>query len=230
MNTLARHLSTLADVARLPVATLHFHSRIDPQRIPEAYRYHTKPHPRYRIIGNKTLGAALIDLKQAGTRETYMGTIGGRNQGAALARKARARGYTLAEIDRNKFVDQIHAINTSVENRQGRPMDPHYLQKVEHFESEKHFRYFGILDPEGALAAYANLGFYGDFCAFSHLLGRRNNHGVMHLLVVDIVSRVLDEGQLRFIMYDTYFGASPGMRHFKSIVGFTPYRVRYRLE
>lgn len=230
MNILTRHLSTLADVARLPVATLHFHSRIDPQRIPEAYRYHTKPHPRYRIIRNKTLGAALIDLKQAGSPGRYMDAIGGRNQGAALARKARARGYTLSEIDRNKFVDEIHAINTSVENRQGRPMDRHYLQKVEHFESEKHFRYFGILDPEGTLAAYANVAIYGDFCAFSQILGRRNNHGVMHMLVVDLVSRALDESQLRFFMYDTYFGASPGMRHFKSIVGFTPYRVRYRLE
>jgi hypothetical protein len=52
----------------------------------------------------------------------------------------------------------------------------------------------------------------------------------MHLLVVDIVCRLLDEGQLRFVMYDTFFGASPGLKHFKTILGFRPYRVKYRIE
>jgi hypothetical protein len=28
-------------------------------------------------------------------------------------------------------------------------------------------------------------------------------------------------------MYDTYFGASPGMKTFKEMLGFHPYRAKY---
>jgi hypothetical protein len=31
-------------------------------------------------------------------------------------------------------------------------------------------------------------------------------------------------------MYDTFFGAQPGMRQFKTILGFKPYRAKYRLQ
>jgi hypothetical protein len=31
-------------------------------------------------------------------------------------------------------------------------------------------------------------------------------------------------------MYDTFFGAQPGMQSFKKILGFRPYRVRYALQ
>ena len=58
-----RHLSTLRQLLRLPPAELCFDSRLAPD-IAATYRYFSKPHPRYRIIGNKTLGAALIDLER----------------------------------------------------------------------------------------------------------------------------------------------------------------------
>lgn len=230
MKNLTRHLSTVVQIARLPVADLHFYSRLNPGPIDETYRYFTKPHPKYRVIRNKSVGAALIDMQRTGEPDKYLHGIAGKNQGASLARRARSRGYTLAAIDRNHFVDDIHAINTSVECRQGRPMDQHYLEKAARFEAEKHFKYFGILNKNGKLVAYANLGCYGNFCAFSQILGLRNNDGIMHMLVVDIVCRLLAERAFSFVMYDTFFGASPGMKQFKTILGFTPYRVKYRLE
>ncbi len=229
MDTLARHIATLVEIVRLPVAGLRFHSRIDPDRIPEAYRYFTKPHPKYRVIQNKSVGAALIDLQAAVSRDGYLDRIKGKNLGAYHARRARARGYFVAEIDRNDFIDEIHAINTSVETRQGRPMERVYLQKVEQFEPQQNFKYFGLLDAQGKLMAYANLGTYGNFCAFSQLIGHRNNDGIMHLLVVEIVCGLIDEGKLDYVMYDTFFGARPGLRKFKEIVGFKPYRARYSI-
>jgi len=230
MESLARHFATVVEIVRLPVATLNFHSKLDPAGIPETYRYFTKPHPKYRVFPNKSVGAALIDLRASADRESYLEQIQGKNRGAFHAKRARARGYVLAEIERNNYIDDIHAINTSVDVRQGRPMDAHYLQKVTEFEKLPNYKYFGILDPKDKLVAYANVGIFGDFCAFSQLIGYRNNDGIMHLMVVDIVCDLIGEGALNYVMYDTYFGAQPGLRQFKLGLGFKPYRVKFRLK
>jgi hypothetical protein len=230
MNKLIHHYSTLLQIIRLPVARLLFQSKIDPDDITSEYRYFTKRHPKYKVIRNKTLGAALIDLHELNTRDKYLEQIKGRNFGAYHAKRARSRGYVVAEIDRNHFIDQIHEINTSIENRQGRPMDQDYQQKKERYESLQHFRYYGILNADGKLVAYANLGLYGNFGAFSQLIGHRNNDGIMHLLIVEIICRLIDEGAVQFVMYDTFFGAQPGMQQFKKILGFKPYRAKYSLQ
>jgi hypothetical protein len=229
METLSRHFATAVEIIRLPVAALNFHSHIDPVGIPDLYRYFTKPHPKYRIIQNKSVGAALIDLRENATRDAYLELIKGKNRGAYHAKRARTRGYVLSEIERNNFIDEIHAINTSVDIRQGRPMEQHYLQKVSHFKKVPYFKYFGMFDANGKLMAYANLGIYGDFCAFSNIIGHRNNDGIMHLMVVDIVSGLIEEGAMNYVMYDTFFGAQPGLRQFKLSLGFKPYRAKYRL-
>jgi hypothetical protein len=230
MKTIAYHTKLLTDILRLPVADLHFHQAIDPADIRATYRYYTKPHPRYKLIRNKTIGAALLDLGGLGSTEQYLELIKGKNAGAWHAKRARGRGYRLQHIDRNAHIDAIHAINTSLEERQGRPMDAKYREKHAHFDTLPHFRYYGVFNQEGRLVAYANLGHYGNFAAFSQLIGIRNNDGIMHMMVVDIVSELLGEGRVRYLMYDTFFGAQPGMQSFKKILGFRPYRARYALQ
>lgn len=230
MTSILRHYNMLIQLLQLPVAHLEFQQRIDPENIRTIYRYYTKPHPRYKIIRHKTVGAALIDLRSLSSREQYLEHIKGKNAGAYHAKRARSRGYVFAEIDRNQYVEDIHAINTSLENRQGRPMDAAYREKQSSFENLGHFRYYGILNPQGRLVAYANLGLYGNFGGFSHLIGIRNNDGIMHLLVVEIVSQLIDLGHLHYVMYDTFFGAQPGMQTFKKILGFRPYRAKYTLQ
>jgi hypothetical protein len=230
MDHLLRHYNTLIQLLRLPVAHLQFQQSIDPEHIKSTYRYYTKPHPRYKIIRHKTMGAALIDLHSLNTREHYLDSIKGKNAGAYHAKRARSRGYVFAEIDRNRYIDDIYAINTSLDNRQGRPMEASYREKQTRFEALKHFRYYGILNPDGRLVAYANLGLYGNFGGFSHLIGIRNNDGIMHFMVVEIISQLIEQRQVRYVMYDTFFGAQPGMQAFKKIVGFRPYRARYSLQ
>lgn len=230
MNALLRHYETLRQILQLPVAHLRFEAHIEPTDVPETYRYFTRPHPRYRIIRNKTLGAALIDLERFGDTPAYLEHIQGKNRGAYHAKRARARGYVFREIDRNAHVDDIHAINTSLDTRQGRPMDQKYLDKIAHFDTLPHYHYYGILDPNGRLVAYANIGRFGNFSALSQLIGIRNNDGIMHLLLVDIVSRLIDDKRVRYVMYDTFFGAQPGLQQFKRILGFEPYRAKYSLQ
>jgi hypothetical protein len=230
MNVIQRHFATLRQIVTLPCADLHFDTRIDPDDIAATYRYFTKPHPRYRLIANKTIGTALIDLGRHADTGAYLDAIQGKNRGAWHAKRARTRGYVCQEIERNAFIDAIHAINTSQDSRQGRPMDRKYLDKVTHYPRQPHFEYYGVLNDAGQLVAYANIGRYGNFSAFAQLMGLRNNDGIMHLLVVDIVTRLIERGHVRYVMYDTFFGAQPGLQQFKRIVGFEPYRARYSLQ
>jgi hypothetical protein len=230
MTTLSRHWATLIQIVRLPVAELLFDSRLNPGHIAATYRAFTKRHPKYKIIRNKTIGAALIDLSRFRTRDDYLDHIKGRNLGAFHAGRAKSRGYVVVEIDRSRFADQIHEINTSLEQRQGRPMDQAYLEKKTQFDALSNFKYYGVLDAGGRLAAYCNFGVYGNFALFSQLLGHRNNDGTMHLLIVEIVCQLIDEGKLKYVMYDTFFGARPGLQLFKKILGFTPYRAKYRIQ
>jgi hypothetical protein len=230
MKPISYHYKLLADILRLPVAELRFHEALDPADIRATYRYYTKPHPRYKLIQHKSIGAALLDLGGLYSAEQYLELIKGRNAGAWHAKRARGRGYRLRHIDRNAHIDDIHAINTSLEERQGRPMDTKYREKQAHFDTLAHFRYYGVFNREGRLVAYANLGHYGNFASFSQLIGIRNNDGIMHMMVVDIVSELIGERRVRYLMYDTFFGAQPGMQSFKKILGFRPYRVRYALQ
>ena len=229
MTSLSRHLQTLRQLATLPVAQLRFVKDIEPDNVLETYRNFTKPHPKFKFIQHKSWGAALIDFQECGSFEAYLDKIKGHNLGGYHARRARARGYLMTEIDRNRYVDDIHAINTSIEERQGRPMDAHYQLRQSSFERVPNFNYFGVL-KEGKLMAYANLGLYGNFSALSQLMGCRNNDGIMHLLMVEIVARLMRERRVRYLMYDTYFGAQPGLRQFKTILGFSPYRAKYSLQ
>jgi hypothetical protein len=230
MNLLSQHFATFKTLIRLPVARLQFDAAIEPVNVLSTYRYYTKRHPKYKLIQNKSWGAALIDLAHCDTRDKYLELIKGKNCGAWHAKRARSRGYVLAEIDRNSHIDAIHDINNSVGERQGRPMDAKYQEKQTSYDALANFHYYGVLDAAGKLVAYATIGRYGNFSAFAQLIGYRNNDGIMHLMVSDIVARLIDEGQVRYVMYDTFFGALPGMRQFKTVLGFQPYRVRYSLQ
>lgn len=230
MSTLSQKFATFTSIIRLPVAHLQFEAGIEPVNVVSTYRYYTKRHPKYKLIGHKCWGAALIDLQECNTRDKYFDRIKGKNCGAWHARRARARGYVLAEIDRNGHVDAIHDINNSVGERQGRPMDAHYQEKKLSFDVLANFSYYGVFDAGGKLVAYATIGRYGNFSAFSQLMGYRNNDGIMHLMVSEIVARLIDEGQVRYVMYDTFFGALPGLQQFKTVLGFQPYRARYSLQ
>lgn len=229
MKRLRQLYQTLLELLRLPRAQLQFELRDEPEHVRATYALFTRRHPRYKIIRYKTVGAALIDLGASGGREGYLASIKAKNFGAWHAKRARSRGYVFREIERNEHVDAIHAINTSVGQRQGRPMDCTYLQKRERFEQLRNFRYYGVFNADGQLVAYANLGLYGNFGAFSQLIGQRNNDGAMHLLLTEVVCLMLDEGRLRYLMYDTFFGAQPGLRQFKTIHGFKPYHATYSL-
>ena len=218
------------DVIKLPVASLEFTLNSNPDDVKAMYAHYTKRHPKYKLFQNKSLGAALVDLERYPSRDEYIESIKGRNSAEQHARKARARGYKVIEIDRNNFIDDLYRINTSAEIRQGRPMDESYHRKELHYPHLRNYKYFGAVNSTGSLMAYANLGHYGNFVAFDRLLGVRNNDGAMHLMVSEIICQLIESRKYRYIMYDTYFGASPGLKAFKDMLGFEPYRAKYSIQ
>lgn len=228
-RTLASLLELARSVSKLPQAELEFRQAMDPDNVERVFRHFNRRHPRYFVIRNKTLGAALVDLRRFGTGRDYLNTVKGRNSAEHHARRARARGYKVVEIDRNDYIDDIHHINTSVEVRQGKPMSETYLSKQTHYVPDRNYRYYGTLDTAGRLVAYGEIGLWGNFAAFNRIIGIRNNDGIMHLMVTEIICQFIEDGRFHYLMYDTYFGASPGLKTFKTALGFTPYRARYSL-
>jgi hypothetical protein len=229
-SKLSQLFNLALDISKLPVARLEFRLDLNPDAVRRMHDHFTKPHPRYKIFQNKSLGAALVDLKRFADTEAYMQNVKGRNSAGYHARKARSRGYTIIEIDKNDFVEDIHEINTSLDQRQGRPMDEAYRQKQMRFAPERNYKYFGVLNAAGRLTAYSDVGFFGNFVAFDRLLGLRNNDGAMHLMVTEIICRTIESHAYSYLMYDTFFGASPGLRTFKTMLGFEPYRAKYSLQ
>jgi hypothetical protein len=230
-SKLSQLLNLAIDVSKLPVAHLEFRLADNPDEVRRMHAHFTKPHPKLRIIQNKSLGAALIDLQRYGSHADYLESIkDGRNSGEYFAKKARSRGYVVTEIDRNDFIDELYEINTSLDSRQGRPMEESYRRKETAYPKEKNYKYFGVLNAAGKLMAYSNVGFYGNFVAFDRLLGLRNNDGVMHLMVTEIAGQLIETRSYEYLMYDTYFGASPGLKTFKKMLGFEPYRAKYSIQ
>lgn len=229
MSRLTRLINDIKHIARLPSAELQFLSAISPDHVAHTYRRFTARHPRWPLFRRKTIGAALFDTTPFATASDYLATIARRKLIGELARRARKRGYHLADIDRNQFIDDIHSINSSLKVRQGHAMAPSYATRVSHYTDLENYRYYGLLNTNGKLVAYCDVGLYGNFALFSRLLGYRNNEGIMHLMLTEIISRLIDEKVVRFVMYDMFFGASDGLRNFKTMLGFQPYRVTYRL-
>lgn len=227
---LHKYRALLSELRRMPRVRLQFQAHLNPSEVRATYLTFTKPHPRFPLIRHKSIGVALVNLRKFESPERYLAEIDGKNRGGGFARRARKRGYTVALIDRNAYVEQIHAINTSLPERQGRPMTAAYTSRSEHFDQLPNYRYYGVLAPCGKLVAYANMGFYGDFAALAQLMGYRNNDGAMHLLIVELVSSLITEGRARFLMYDTYFGASAGLQSFKRMLGFQPHYVSYEFH
>ena len=224
------------EIIELPSIKVKF-SSIDEDSIEnykKTFNYFTKPH-RFKIIRNKSLGVSLIDLYKYESFENYYKSINGKNSAAYYARKALKRSYQFLEIDRNNYIDDIYEINTSAEIRQGRKMSESYLKKIEKYTNESNYRYFGVIDKNGKLVSYCNIGFYGEFSLISTLLGHKNylNDGIMYLMLIEFIRLMFDEYKnkgYRFIMYDTFFGASEGLKKFKQKIGFNSYRVKWLWE
>jgi len=233
---LKKIFNIIKEINNLPQVNISFKDMQENslQNYTNTYKYFIKPH-RLKFFKNKTLGVALIELDLYKNFDEYYNSVNGKNSAAYYSRKALKREYRFIEIDRNDYIDDIYEINTSAFIRQGKKMSDGYLKKVESYKNEPHYRYFGVVDKNAKLVSYCNIGFYGEFALIVTLLGHKEylNDGVMYLMLIEFHKLMFDEYKdkgYKYIMYDTFFGASEGLKKFKEKLGFQPYRVKWKWE
>ena len=221
-------ISAAMALLRLPGVTIEMSGD---ERCRELYDSFTRRHARWRLVQNKRWGVALLriperfeeyfeDPKQAHLRRD--------------SRRASRAGLTFVPLDPLARLDEILTINRSAETRQGVPMHEDYLNEAalrRFFEQSD--AAFGVNDSEGLLRAYICIRLCGEVACVERLLGHADalKQGVMWALVTgtirELTLRRQTEGRPAWFMYDTYFGAAPGLRQFKDRIGCEPYRVSW---
>jgi hypothetical protein len=224
---LRRLLGDLHTIATMPRARIVLsHGRPEEDEVLRRFR---RRHPRYRVVGAKTLGVALLPLDDLAGVDEYLASTRYVRRRARLASK---RGYTVGGFDPEARRADLLAIHASLPERQGRPIDPDYLDPAAVAEQGPNTEYLGVL-RDGVVVAYARLEHVGEIAGMGRVMGHGDHldDGVMCLLMAGIVGHVKAERpQARWIFYDMFFGASDGMRAFKRNIGFRPHRVRWRRE
>jgi hypothetical protein len=198
----------------------------------DVYRSFIRRHPRFPLVQRKRHGVALAPVPD--TFASYL--AGGARQAARTNRKrALERGYAFRRINPMEHLDEILAINSSADVRQGRPMEDGYLaSEAVRAGFVRAPSVFGVVDRNEVLRAYLDLRTCGDVAILNRLLGQADllDDGIMYLLVTETIRELIDlrrtTGSPAWVMYDTWFGGGPGIRYFKQRLGFTPYRVRWR--
>jgi hypothetical protein len=198
-------------------------------------RFHaqfTAPSPGNRRVGKYEAGCSI--LVTPSTFEGYWGSPHAYWMRQKVRRAERA-GYVFAPIERDTYLDDIYAINTSLPERQGRPMGETYRERpkpqgpLPDFPCPRHaLRRYGVL-REGRLFAYAWVYVIGEVCLFSTILGHGEHMGagIMSQLVAGSVRDLMATAGLRFAMYNLHASGTDGLRFFKEQMGFTPYDVTW---
>ena len=192
---------------------------------------HTAPHRKLRVVGNKTLGVALIELPQE-TGSIFKGRYFG--EARRKANRARKKGFYYQKVSAIKYFDAIYSINTSASVRQNRPLDDYMVDvlQVQKF-CEKNPEIYGIFDPHGKLQAYGQGVLCGEVYVLQRFIGHCDylNTGIMFFLMFELLSDLVNirktNGVPLWVQHDMYFVKSAGARQFKKETGFSPYNVKW---
>jgi hypothetical protein len=195
----------------------------------ETLRRFRQRHPRFKVVGLKVVGVALLVLDEFEDMDGYLNAL---RYARRRVRRASRLGYTVALFDPNERRSELLAIHTSMPERQGRPMDAEYLDPGGAHEIGPYVDYIGVLRA-GVLVAYSELQYVGDIVGVSRIIGHGDHlsNGVMFLLIARIVEHVKTvHPEIRYVYYDMFFGAGGGLRAFKTNAGFRPHWVRWKRE
>lgn len=199
-----------------PVVALHFRSDLDEDQFCSACK----------LRARKTVNAALIDLARYDSANHFLDTLGKRGHLAPQSLKARSRGYAVRELERQRYLDDIWALNALPEDKQIRLTDgfPALTETAPH-----HTTYFGAFARSGALVAYCRLTLHSNFAAIEELIGNRNKDGVLFLLLAEIVNQLIAQRTVNYLMHQGFQDKTASTRQFMRRAGFEPFRVRYAL-
>jgi glycosyltransferase involved in cell wall biosynthesis len=190
-------------------------------------------HPKLPLIRLKSVGVALLE-KPASYDEFLSGKK--RQYLRRKLNRAAREGYTAELIDPAHHIDEMLAIHESAGTRQGRALDGEYLDRgrVTSVATQPGLTCLGVFDSHRSLVAYCLVVPFGDAAIASRLLGHEQHleAGIMYLLFAELtkhlIAGTIGSGSSRWLLYDTFLGASEGLRRFKNEIGFMPYRIRWK--
>lgn len=141
-------------------------------------------------------------------------------------------GYHAGPFHREAHVDEIWAVNTSLPERQGRPMSRGYVDRptfgpLPDYPCPRHrIEYHGAFDREGTLVAYVQLYVSGAMAMISQILGHGDHlqNDVMYLLVHNVLKAT---PKPVVVFYNRHDSGTDGLRYFKERLGFRPERVAW---
>lgn len=148
--------------------------------------------------------------------------------------RAERLGYRFEPFDRSRYTDDIHEINTSLPERQGRPMSDGYLTRrqqsaLPEYPCDRHrLLTFGILERH-RLRAYLTLYRVGDLALISMILGHGGHlrSDIMYLLAAGMIEN--QAGQGGWFYYNRYDSGTDGLRYYKQRIGFEARDISWRL-
>lgn len=150
------------------------------------------------------------------------------------ADRAARLGYQFEAIDRSQFNDDLHEINTSLPERQGRPMTDGYTTRRDHgalpdYACARHrVHTYGIMQGE-RLRAYLTLYRCGELGLVSMILGHGDHlrNDIMYLLHAGLVAdQVHHQGAL---FYNAHSSGTDGLRYYKERVGYRATDIEWLL-
>lgn len=149
--------------------------------------------------------------------------------------RATRLGYQFREIPREDYGPDIHQVNISKDERQGRPMPNGYREEqnflpLPEYHCERHaIRTYGVTDSRGTLVAYLWLYRAGDLALVSSILGHGEHlpNDVMYLLFEGVTEA--QSGLGGYFVYNRHDSGTEGLRYFKSKLGFEPMEVAWAL-
>jgi hypothetical protein len=150
------------------------------------------------------------------------------------ANRAERLGFHFAEIERHRYADDIYEINTSLEERQGRPMSAGYHERPSASPDApsscpRHvIRRYGVLSGR-RLVAYLWLYRSGDLALVSSILGHGDylRFDIMYLLFQGMLEHEIPHGG--FVVYNRHDSGTEGLRYFKTRCGFSAMEVEWAL-
>lgn len=150
------------------------------------------------------------------------------------ADRSQRLGYRFSEIDRSQLNDDLHEINTSLEQRQGRPMSAGYLRQHRHaplpdYPCERHrVHTYGVLQGD-RLRAYLTLYRVGELGLVSMILGHGDHlrNDIMYLLAQGVIEAQIGQGG--FLYYNRHDSGTTGLVFYKERLGFHAADVEWAL-
>ena len=141
--------------------------------------------------------------------------------------RAERLGYTFGEVDYSQHSDDIFVINTSLSERQGRPMKDGYTTNhrraplsVDQIRCPLHRTYTYGVKTRSKLVAYLTLHRAGDLAMVSMILGHGAHlaNDIMYLLAAGTIDRQAGNGG--FFYYNRHDSGTDGLVYFKERIGF----------